>query len=145
VRIADDCFADCFGIGIKVEQDSECDPFALSDECQQDMLRSDVVVTEHHCLAPGELENLLRAGGERDLARRHLVTRADDASNLDADFLDGNVERLEHTRGDPLLLAQQTQQDVLRPDVVVLEQARFVLREDDDLTRGLGKAFERGG
>ena len=44
------------------------------------------------------------------------------------------------TRGEAFL-AQQPEQDVLRPDVVVLERAR-VLSQDDHLSCPLGKALE---
>ena len=40
------------------------------------------------------------------------------------------------------LPAQQSQQDVLGADVVVLERARLVLRQDDDLSGTLGEALE---
>jgi hypothetical protein len=100
-------------------------------------------VAERERLAQRELEHLLRARGERDLARRDLVALADDPRDLGADFLDGDVERLEDTCGEPLLLAQQAEQDVLRADVVVLERARLVLGEDDDLAGSLGEAFEQ--
>ena len=91
---------------------------------------------------PRQLEHLLGAGRERDLPGRDLVALADDARDLGAHLLDRDVERLEHARGEPLLLAQQPEQDVLRPDVVVLESPRLVLCKDDDLTRILGKALE---
>ena len=50
--------------------------------------------------------------------------------------------RLEHARGEALLLAEQAEQDVLGADVVVLEGARLVLREHDDLAGALGEPFE---
>ena len=106
------------------------------------MLGADVVVPERERLAKGELEHLLRARRQRDLASPDLVALADDAGDLGADLLDSDVERLEHAGGDPLPLAQQPEQDVLRPDVVVLESPRLLLREDDDLARALGKPLE---
>jgi hypothetical protein len=93
-------------------------------------------------LAQRELEHLLRARRERDLTGRDLVALADDASDLRADLLDGDVEALEHARREPFLLAQQTEQDVLGADVVVLEGAGLVLGQNDDLPSSLREAFE---
>jgi hypothetical protein len=55
---------------------------------------------------------------------------------------DGDVERLEHARGEALLLAQKAKQDVLGADVVVLEGPRLVLSKDYYLTSSLGEAFK---
>jgi hypothetical protein len=70
---------------------------------------------------------------ERDLPRRHRVTRADDAHDLRARLLERDLERREHLGRDALLFAQQPEQEVLGADVVVAQLARLVLREDDDL------------
>src|SRR5262249_30074729 len=51
-------------------------------------------------------------------------------------------EALEHAGGEPFLLAQQAEQDVFRPDVVVLERTGLVLGQNDDLARPLGEPFE---
>jgi hypothetical protein len=53
-----------------------------------------------------------------------------------------NVEALEHAGGHALLFTQQTEEDVLRADVVVLEKARLVLGHDDDLAGSLREALE---
>ena len=97
------------------------------------MLGADVVVAEGERLAQRQLEHLLGARRERDLAGGDLLAGADDAHDLGADALDGDVERLEHARGEALLLAQQAEQDVLGADVVVLERPGLFLGEDDDL------------
>jgi hypothetical protein len=62
-------------------------------------------VAERKRLAERELEDLLRARRERDLAGGDLVALADDARDLGTDLLDGDVEALEHAGGKPLFLA----------------------------------------
>ena len=79
---------------------------------------------------------------KRNLTGRHLVALADGGRYVGADFLDREIERLEHARGQPLLLTQEAEEDVLGTDVVVLERARLVLREDDHLAGALGEALE---
>jgi hypothetical protein len=49
-------------------------------------------VTQRERLAQRELEHLLRAGGERDLAGRDLVALTDDAGDLGADLFDRDVQ-----------------------------------------------------
>ena len=139
---ADDLVADLLRVGVEVEQDPGCDALVLAHEPEQDVLGADVVVPERERLAQRQLENLLRARRERNLARGHLVALPDDAGDLGANLFHRDVERLEHTRRETFFLAQQTEQDVLGTDVVVLERARLVLREYDDLAGTLGEPFE---
>ena len=131
---ADDLVADLLGVGVEVEQDAGGDALVLAHEAEQDVLGADVVVAEAERLAQRELEHLLGARGERDLAGGDLLAGADDADDLGADALHRDVERLEHARGEALLLAEQAEQDVLGADVVVLEDAGFLLGEDDHLS-----------
>ena len=125
---ADDLVADLLGVGVEVEQDPCGDTLVLTHEPEQDVLGADVVVAERERFAQRQLEHLLRAGRERDLARGHFVSLADDAGDLRAHLFHGDVERLEHPRRKPLLLAQQPKENVLGADVVVLEGAGLVLR-----------------
>ncbi len=139
---ADDLVADLLGVGVEVEQDARGDALVLAHETEQDVLGADVVVPERERLAQRELEHLLGARREWDLAGRDLVALADDARHLRAHLFDGDVEPVEHARGEPLLLAQQAEQDVLGADVVVLEGPGLVLCKDDDLAGPFGESFE---
>ena len=139
---ADDLVADLLGVGVEVEQDAGGDALVLAHEAEQDVLGADVVVAERERLAQRELEHLLRARRERDLPGGDLLAGADDADDLGADALHGDVERLEHARGETLLLAEQAEQDVLGADVVVLEDAGLLLGEDDHLAGPFGEALE---
>ena len=75
--------------------------------------------------------------GARDLAGQNLFTRSRELDDLGAYALDGDVEAAENPRGETFLLAQKAEQDVLCPDVVVLERSRFFLRENDHLMGSL--------
>ena len=138
----DDLVADLLGVGVEVEQDAGGDALVLADQPEQDVLGADVVVTERERLAQRQLEHLLGARRERDLAGGDLLAGADDPDHLGADALDGDVEGLEHAGGQALLLAEQAEQDVLGADVVVLEGPRLFLGEDDYLTGPLGESLE---
>ena len=142
---ADDLVADLLGVGVEVEEDARGDALVLAHEAEQDVLGADVVVPERERLAQGQLEHLLGARRERDLAGGDLFTGADDAHDLGAHTLDGDVEALEDAGRKALLLAQQAEQDVLGPDVVVLQRPRLLLGEDDHLTGSLCESLEHGG
>ena len=139
---ADDLVADLLRVGVEVEQDARGDALVLAHEAEQDVLGADVVVAERERLAQRQLEHLLRARRERDLAGGDLLAGADDPHDLRADALDRDVERLEHARGKTFLLAEEPEQDVLGPDVVVLEDASLFLGEDDHLAGPLCEALE---
>ena len=138
----DDLVADLLGVGVEVEQDAGGDALVLAHEAEQDVLGADVVVAERERLAQRQLEHLLGARRERDLAGGDLLAGADDADDLRAHALDGDVEGLEDAGGEALLLAQQAEQDVLGADVVVLERPRLLLGEDDHLAGPLCESLE---
>ena len=139
----DDLVADLLGVGVEVEQDARRDALVLAHQAEQDVLGADVVVAERERLAQRQLEHLLGARRERDLAGGDLLAGADDPHHLGAHALDGDVERLEHARGEALLLAQQPEQDVLGADVVVLERPGLFLGQDDHLAGSLCESLEQ--
>ena len=70
------------------------------------MLRPDVVVSERQGFAQRQLEDLLGARREQDLAGGDLVALADDPRNLRAHLFHRDVERLENPGRRDLLLAR---------------------------------------
>ena len=139
---ADDLVADLLGVGVEVEQDAGGDALVLAHEPEQDVLGADVVVAERERLAQRELEHLLGARRERDLPGGDLLAGADDAHDLGAHALHGDVEALQHAGREALLLTQQPEQDVLGADVVVLERPRLFLRENDNLAGPFCESLE---
>ena len=57
---------------------------------------------------------------------------------------EGDPERLECPRGDTLALVDQAEEDVLGADVVVVQEARFLLSQHDHATGPVGEALEHG-
>ena len=68
---------------------------------------------------------------------------ADDLLDLGAHGLERDAERLERLGRDALTLVDQAEQDVLGPDVVVVEEPRLFLREDHDPPCPVGEALEQ--
>src|SRR5207244_1977709 len=129
-------------VGPQLHQHLGGDPFALPDEAEQDVLGADVVVAELERLPQRELEHFLGPGREGDVARRAGPALADDLLHLGPDGLERDPERFERLGGDTLPLVDQPEEDVLRPDVVVVEQAGLLLGEDDDPPGSIGEALE---
>src|SRR4029077_13298694 len=61
-------------IGTELHEHLRGDALALTDQTEEDVLGPDVVVAELECFTQRELEDLLRAGRERDVTRRRLAT-----------------------------------------------------------------------
>ncbi len=139
----DHLVADLVGVGVEVEQDAGGDALVLAHQAEQDVLGADVVVAERERLAQRQLEHLLGARRERDLAGGDLLAGADDPHDLGADALGRDVERLEDAGGQALLLAQQAEQDVLGADVVVFQRASLFLGQDHYLTGSLSESLEQ--
>jgi hypothetical protein len=139
---ADDLIADLLRVGVEVGEDACSDALVLPHQAEQDVLGADVVVSQRQRLAQGQLEHLLRTRGERNLPRRDLLARTHDPNHLVANLFDRDLESFEYTRGEALLFTQQSQQDVLRADVVVLESACLFLGQDNDLAGTFGEAFK---
>ena len=76
------------------------------------------------------------------MTRGSASADADDLFDLLADGSQRDPERLERLRGEPFALADQAEQDVLGPDVVVIEEPRFFLREHDDPPSAISETFE---
>ena len=138
----DDLLAHAVEVGAELDEHLGGDALALADEAEQDVLGADVVVAELQRLAQAQLEHLLGARGERDVAAGGLLALADDVLDLAADGFEGDVEALERLRSDALALVDEAEEDVLSADVVVAEHARFFLREHDDATSAIGEPFE---
>ena len=138
----DDLLADPVEVGAELLQDLGGDALALADQAEQDVLGADVGVAELERLAQRELEHLLGARRERDVAGRGLLALADDLLDLGAHGLQGDVEGLERLGGDALALVDEAEQDVLGPDVVVGEHAGLFLGQHDNSPGSVGEPLE---
>src|SRR5690606_18182173 len=89
-----------------------------------------------------QLEDLLGAGRERDVTRRRRPALADDLLDLLAHRLERDAERLERLGRNSLTLVDEAEEDVLGPDVVVVEEASLLLGQHDHPTGPVGETFE---
>ena len=138
----DDLLADARQVGAELDEHLGGDALALADQAEQDVLGADVVVAQLEGFAQRQLEDLLGPRGERDVPGRRRAALADDLLDLVAHGLQRDAEALEGLGGDALTLVDEAEQDVLGADVGVVEQARFLLGEDDDPAGPIGESFE---
>jgi hypothetical protein len=131
-------------VGAELDQHLGGHALTLADEAQQDVLCADVVVPELERLAERQLEDLLRAGREGDVAGRRRAALTDDLFDLLANGFQADAQRLERLGRDTLTLVDQTQKDVLGADVVVVEEPGFLLCEHDYTASPVGEPFEQG-
>src|SRR5699024_5292813 len=140
-----DLLAHASKVGAELGEDLRGDAFAFADEAEQDVLSPDVVVLELPRLPQREVQYLLRAGGEGDVTGRCLLALADDLLHLGPNRLEGNVQRFQSFRRNPIALMDEDEQEVLSADVVVVEHPGVFLCEDDDQTCCVGKSFKHAG
>ena len=138
----DDLLAHARQVGAELDQHLGGHALALADQAEQDVLGADVLVAELQGLAQRVLQHLLGARGERDVPARRLRAAADDVDDLAAHGLQRNAHGLQGLRRDAVALADEAQQDVLGADVIVVELACLVLRQDDDAPGAVGEPLE---
>jgi hypothetical protein len=133
----DDLVTDLPGFSVEGEQDAGSDALVYANECEQDVLGANVVMSKSLRLTLGLCEHPLRTGREGDFAGGNLLAGADDAHHLSAHTLDGDVQAFENPSGHTLLLAEKTEQDVHGADAFVLERPRLILGKGDRPTPSL--------
>jgi hypothetical protein len=139
---ADDLVADLVQVDAEALEHAGRDPLALADEAEQQVLRADVVVAEAARLVDRQLDDPLRARRQPDLADDRAVPASDDELDGRPDLRQLDVHVLEDAGGDALTLAHEPQEQVLGPDVVVVEPLRLVLRERQDLACAISELVE---
>jgi hypothetical protein len=127
-----------------VQQDVGGDALVFAAESEQNVLGTDVVVTEIQRFAQRQLQDLLGARGKRNLAAGGLLARPHDVNDLLTDPIDRDAEGVEDMGGGALVLSQQPEQDVLGTDVIVLQRPRLFLGENDDPPGALCEFLEQG-
>ena len=106
------------------------------------MLRPDIVVIEAPRLVDCQLDDFLRPRRQPDLTHDHGLATANDELNCRANLRQLNAHVAQDPSGDAITLTYETQKEVLRSDVVVVETLRFLLRQRQHLPGALRKFVE---
>ena len=119
------------------------DRLAFLHEAEEQMLRPDVVVTELARFFDRKLEDALGLGRERHLTERERLGEASQRSfDLRLYRLQAKPEALQYGRRDPFSVADEAEQNMLRPYEVVTKTSRFLARQYDDPPRSLREPFK---
>ena len=115
--------------------------FFFAKQSQQQVLGADVAVSELAGFAHRELQHLLGARciwkvGARGLRGFSLLDRFFD---LLLDLVQLDVQVLQDCRGHALTLSNEAEQNVLRPDVFVMQPGRLLARHREDFSNSLGE------
>ena len=135
-----DLLADPLPVDAELEQNPRRHALPFPDEPEQKMLRSHIVVPEETRLLHRKLEDPLRPRRERYLPDCERAPRRFHHI-LDGllDLLEIDLEPLQNLRRDSLAETQNSEEKVLRADVIVLKPVRLVPREIDDFANSFGK------
>ncbi len=137
-RLADARLADEGGVVLRLAPEDLDDPLDL-------LLAADDGIELAGARRLGQVDAELVDGRGLARALRLLGTGAgggalrQDPDDLVADLVEVDAQRLEDAGGDPLALADQAEEQVLRADVVVAEPASLVDGELDDALRARGE------
>ena len=93
-------------------------------------------------LVDRELDDPLRPRRQADLAGDGSIATPDDELHGGPDLRQLDVHVLEDTRGGAFPLSDETEEEVLRADVVVVEALRLVLRKCQDPARAIRELVE---
>lgn len=116
----------------------------FTEQAEEQVLGSDVVVAELVRLPQRQLEHFLhsgrerrRSGGRARVSADQLLDVATGARQCDAELHQGAGRRT-------LVVGEQPQKDVLGADEIVVEETRLFLSEDEDSSAAVGESFEDG-
>ena len=137
--------ADLFELEPEVHQHLGGDAVVLTKQAEQEVLGADVVVVEVAGLLDRVLDDLLGPRRLGQLAHGdHLGAALDELLDLEADLAQVDVEVLEDVGADSGALLDEAEQDVLGPDVLVVEPLGLLVGEGHHLAGSVGESFEHG-
>src|SRR5207248_10464273 len=97
------------------------DALALAHETEQEMLGPNVMVVEAARLVHRQLDHLFGARSQADVARDGAVAAANDELDGAANLIEVDTQVRQNLRRHSLALADESQEEVLCPDVVMVE------------------------
>ncbi len=138
----DDLLADPVQVGAELDEHLGGNAFTLPDKAEQDVLGTNVVMAQLQRLAQRELQDLLGAGGEGDVAGGGLLALADDLLDLLADAVERNAQGFKGFGGNTFTLMDQTQEDVFGTNVIVVQHACLFLGKHNYATGTVRKSLK---
>src|SRR5438067_13091433 len=139
----DDLVTDLLEANAKRLEDAGGDSLAFAHDPKQQVLGANVTVAQLARLVDRELDNSLRPRREGDLAGRcRRIAATDDELDSGARLRELDAERTQDPGGHTVSLADEPEEEMFDPYVVVVETDRLVLREGEHALRAVVEAVE---
>jgi hypothetical protein len=136
-------FADVLQLHTQVRQDLGGDALVLLDESEEQVFGADVVVPQVPGLLHGELEHLLGARRERQLAHGHHGRAGlHQLLDLGPDLGQVDLHVAQHVGRDSAAFLDQPEQDVFGAQILVVEPLGLLASQVHDLLGAVGEAIE---
>ena len=115
----------------------------FAEEPEQDVLGPDIVMVEVACFLDRVLDDLLCTRGLGELTHRdHFWASADELLNFEADLAEVYIEVFEDIGPDAGAFLDEPEQDVLGPDVLVVEALGFLVGQGHHFAGSICKSFK---
>ena len=115
---------------------------ALAEQPQQEVVGGDPSVPQPAGLSEGEFQHFLRPGCERQLPGGSALTSADDLLHRRPAAVERHAEVAENPERIRRFIPEQTEQEVLRPNVMVLQRPGLLCGVDNSPLGLFGEALE---
>ena len=133
--------ADLGRIDAQVRENARGNAFALTNQTEQEMLGTDVIVIELTGLFKGQFDDALGPRGRSHLLLDGLTAASDDSLDLLANLCEVDAQGLKDFRRQAFAFGDDSEQNMLGSDIIVTEPLRFFLGEHDAPPRSFGKRF----
>ena len=121
------------------------DAVVFAQQAQQQVFGADVIVVEVARLFDRVLDHFLGSRRLGELAHGdHVRPGLHELLDLQANFAQIDVEVLQHIGADAGTFLDQSQQNVLGPDIFVVEALGFLVGQGHDFSSAIGEPFEHG-
>ena len=119
-----------------------CDTLALTHETKQEVFRANVGTADALCFIHRQLDDFCRAWRQAGVSYDNAITTTDNKFDRRTHFGQLHAQIREHSRRNAVALAYETEQQMLRADVVMVETLRFFLRKRKNFAAALRELFE---
>ena len=136
-------FADIFELEPEVHENLGGDAVVLAEEPEEDVLGADIVVIEVAGFFDRVLDDLFGAWSLRELAHGdHFWASADEFFDFESDLAEVNIEVFEDIGADARSFFDESEQDVLGPDVFMVEALGFLVGQGHYFAGSICESFK---
>ena len=134
-----------FQVGPEIHQNLRGNALGFSQQPEQEVLRPNVIVLEAAGLLHRILDDLLGPGRLREFTHsNHVGPALDELLHFQADLAEIDIQLPQHIGGHAAALLDQTEENMLRSNILVVESPRLLVGELHHLAGAIGEGFVHG-